>query len=145
MTDTDIDTEWSPIKKGIFIPHSQNGAPFEITVDFNLGDINRLLNCEYTDHDSIGHLDKFSYKLCLFVKDSLANDDIKNPLATLISLKTMHNGNCISGPAILIDDKKDITLEEFKKIITLSRNFDYKKYKHEQSVMMKQFIKKYNK
>ena len=127
----------SPLRKGVYIP--DHGSPYEKVIDTS--DMSKELNTKYTDHDSLAYLDIHGYKLCMFVRDMAEKSDRVNPMATQISLKTLHYGNVIIGPAILVDDEKDITIDELKKILTIARNTDYGKYRKDCDTRIGEFLK----
>src|SRR5579871_5345172 len=114
--------------KGLYIPPI--GKFKEITVDFSKNKISDILNTELTYHDSLGYMDQFGYKLCMYCGDLNSDDNLDRPnlIATVLSKKTQIKGDLIYGPVVLLDDDKDITIDEFKKIYAIAKSFNYIKY-----------------
>lgn len=97
-------------KQGIFIP--VKGAPY--IVNTTIVDIKNLLSCKYCGYCSCSHMDDYGYRLCLFCDDMAASKNLSlNPLASSITYKYGE----VHGPVVLIDDKKNLTLEDLSDIV----------------------------
>lgn len=98
---------------GIYI--SATDQPQEIKVQ--LDQISDILQCYLTDDTSCGYMNWFGYRLVLFWDSAGTTKKLPyNSLATGIA-KSKH---AIHGPAILIDDQRDITLDQFQTIIKIA-------------------------
>lgn len=120
------------MRKSIYFPVS--GEPY--ICDICIGDsdkkktLNSVLKSEYLPHDTMDHLVKHGYVSCLYWRDPEIKDKqaIENKLATKISVLMKKNNDIIKGPAILIDDNKDLTLDDIPKILKLTEEFDEEEY-----------------
>lgn len=91
-----------------------SGPPTEIKI--KMEDVNKLFNCKYTDHMSFPYLDWFGYRLAILVDDSGVSKELPiNPLATYFA----KDRGYVCGPAILVDDEKKLTMDEFRKIMEI--------------------------
>ena len=100
---------------GILIPCQ--GAPKLISL--TLGEIETTLNqCERAIGYTAEYLDCFGYHITIFSADLTSN--IISPRNGLASIITKESGS-IFGNAILIDDNKDLTIEDFRKIIEIAQ------------------------
>ncbi len=97
-------------RKGIFIPCK--GVPYIVNTEVN--NIEKLFSCDYCYHTVCGHLNRFGYDLCMFnAAGAWYKEEPVNPLASFISWIYGE----IHGPVIILDDKKELTLEDLTDII----------------------------
>lgn len=104
----------SKIFHGILIPYQ--GAPKLISL--TLKEIEGVLECERTTGYTAEYLDWFGYHITIFGADH-SSDKVaaRNPLASIITKEW----GTIRGNAVILDDNKDLTIEDFRKIIEISK------------------------
>lgn len=95
--------------QGIYIPVT---GPLEI-INIKLNDIEQKLNCERSIGSQINYLEYFGYQPTIFRPES----GDRNLLATLI----LKERGPVFGNAIILDDGKDLTLDDCRKIITIAK------------------------
>ena len=112
----------SKIFHGILIPYQ--GAPKLISL--TLKEIETVLQCERTTGYTAEYLDWFGYHVTIFGADHASikptSDKImapleRNPLASIITKEW----GSIQGNAIIVDDDKDLAIEDFRKIIEIAK------------------------
>ena len=100
------------IFNGILIPYI--GSPQ--LVSLTLKQIEEKLNCKSCDGYTIEYLECFGFHLTLFS----IRDNINVPCNNLASILTKERYT-VFGDSILLDDEKDLTLDDFRKIIEISK------------------------
>jgi len=100
------------IFNGILIPYI--GSPQLISL--NLKQIEEKLNCKDCDGYTIEYLECFGFHLTLFS----IRDNNTAPFNNLASLLTKERYK-VFGDSILLDDEKDLTLDDFRKIIEIAK------------------------
>lgn len=106
----------------ILIPTS--GSPKEVKI--KMENVNKLLDCKATDHMSFLYLDWFGYKLAILVDDLGVPKSLPiNPMATYFAKER----GSIYGPALLVDDEKQLNIEEFRKIMEIVKIIPFSDWK----------------
>ncbi|RUS25374.1 hypothetical protein BC938DRAFT_472265 [Jimgerdemannia flammicorona] len=102
--------------QGIYLP--VRGSPEVKVVDIMNGDVDRFLSCEHTGHSALGGPP--TYMISIFYDDFFLFKNLPvNPLATRLMAK--HYGNrIIKGPALIVDDYKNLTLDDLRFLINTS-------------------------
>ena len=97
----------------IFIP--VKGVPKIITSEIK--EFASVIGCESKMGKSISYLEYFGYELSIFMDDSFALKNLPvNKLATLIFKEDVE----ICGNCILIDDNKELTMDDFSKMVKIA-------------------------
>ncbi|RHZ46233.1 hypothetical protein Glove_628g7 [Diversispora epigaea] len=115
------------ISQGIYIP--VQGPPEIKQVNVKKGDISKILQSDFNDHVTI--FGPKGFHLILFCDDAGLSKGLSvNPLATrLICQRTGRDGILIPGSALLLDDYKKLTLDDFR--FLLKEPFDIEEEKKE--------------
>lgn len=100
-------------------------------VEYDEGDASSMLTGQAISHDSCGYMDLFGYKPTLFW-DSVGRE---NHQASSISGR-----HTVFGTALLVDDYKDLTKEDFEKICRIADGFDYVDYRETCQKAMEKFL-----
>ncbi len=97
----------------IFIP--ARGNPKVITTDQK--EFKSVLDCNYIDGRAIVYLEYFGYQLTIFMDDNFLSKDLpRNNLATIIMKENIE----IWGDCILFDDKKELSMDDLKKMVNIA-------------------------
>ncbi|CAH6419147.1 Hypothetical protein HVR_LOCUS341 [uncultured virus] len=101
-------------KNKIFIPTT--GAPKVILND--MCEFKSVIGCKEDDGTSVSYLDHFGYRLSIFFDGRFLHKNLPiNPLCSLlVKEKGPFYGNCI-----IMDDYKELTMEDLSKIIKIAR------------------------
>lgn len=108
-------------KNKIFIPTT--GAPKIITNEME--EFESIIKCERAHGTAISYLDHFGYRLAVFFDDSFLLKDL--PMNSLCSIIVKEKGSAgeddapFYGNCILIDDYKELTIEDLSKIVKIAR------------------------
>lgn len=144
--DNASEEEYKPVRDAILIPYNDNDIVKVLKINFGGGDekldeptVYHVLKTDMTDHRTITWFEEKGYKLGIFAKDIADKDDEVNDIGSLIG-NTSIRGNCI-----LYDDCKDLTMDDYKEIINMSKTYDHEKYKKESAELFARFIKDLNK
>jgi hypothetical protein len=101
------------VKPGTGVLIKNDGSLFEMAYSTTTNPISAILECELVDSRRIKHLEPHGYNLRLYFHDTFGDNDTYNQTATAIA------GVDIEGPAFLIDSERDITSNEFQKIVNI--------------------------
>ena len=114
------------IFNGIYI--STNEPPVEIKADMNKK--TQILESGTLNFDTLTYMGEFGYKLCLFSREK--EGDEVNEVASILSKQICSKGDKIYGPALLVDDDKNLTVDELNKIVEIATNYDYTSFEKRQ-------------
>lgn len=99
---------------GILIPYT--GPPKLISL--TLQEIEPTLQCRYSSGYTVEYLDCFGYHVTLFSDNESCSKHLpQNNLACILTKEREK----IYGNSILVDDNKDLTIEDFRKIIEIAK------------------------
>ena len=99
---------------GILVPYI--GPPKLISL--TLREIESVLNCDYTNGYTVEYLDYFGYHVTLFSdRESYTKNLPQNHLSCILTKEREK----VYGNSIIIDDNKDLTIEDFQKIINIAK------------------------
>lgn len=108
----------------IYIPST--GAPSIVTISLSDNDICKTLETDVTDHVTPYWLEKYGYCCCIFCKDMADDMSEINALASKIGQEDIL-GNCL-----IVDDNKDLTIDDLKNIIKITESIDFVAMKKEE-------------